>query len=389
MTNAYSLNEDYQMIYDAAEKFAREQLLPIAEKMDNEECWPDDLFPMLGSKGYLGVTVPEELGGAGMDEMAQGLVAEAFAKYNPGAALSYLAHDNLCVNNILRNANDEQRKKYVPGLANGTLVGALGLTEPGAGSDALGSMKTTARRDGGHYILNGSKIFITNGPNADVVLVYAKTAPEKGAHGISAFIVEKGTPGFAVAQKMEKMGCRGSQTGELVFTDCKIPAENLVGEENSGVSIVMSGLDIERAIVSFMCTGLATRALELSVDYAKERQQFNKPIGTFQLVQGMLAEMYTKLEAMRLLTYSVMTDCCSLEVGGGGRGEIHKRTAASVMFAANSCSEILDKAVQIHGGNGYMWEMEVNRLYRAGKLLEIGAGTTEVRKIIIAGELLK
>jgi isovaleryl-CoA dehydrogenase len=389
VSNAFKLNEDYQMIYDAAEKFAREQLLPIAEKMDNEEYWPEDLFPMLGREGYLGITVPEELGGAGMDEMAQGLVSEAFSKYNPAVGLSVLAHDNLCLNNILRNANDEQRKKYIPGLANGTLVGALGLTEPGAGSDALGSMKTTARREGGHYILNGSKIFITNGPIADVVLVYAKTAPEKGAHGISAFIVEKDFPGFSVAQKMEKMGCRGSQTGELVFTDCKVPVENLVGDENNGVAITMSGLDIERAIAAFMCLGIASRGLELAVDYAKERQQFNKPIATFQLVQGMLAEMYTKLEAARLLCYSVMSDCCNLETGGGGRGEIHKRSAASIMFAANSCSEILDKAVQIHGGSGFMWEMEVNRLYRACKLLEIGAGTTEVRKIIIAGELLK
>jgi isovaleryl-CoA dehydrogenase len=389
MSNAFKLDEDYQMIYDAAEKFAREQLLPIAGKMDDDECWPQGLFAMLGREGYLGVTIPEEFGGAGMDEMAQGLVAEAFAKYNPGVALSYLAHDNLCVNNIFRTANDEQCEKYLPGLANGTLVGALGLTEPGAGSDALGGMKTTARREGDYYILNGTKIYITNGPIANVVLVYAKTAPEKGAHGISAFIVEKDSPGFSVAQKMQKMGCRGSETGELVFADCRVPVENLLGEENRGVSIVMSGLDIERAIISFMCTGMATRALELSVDYAKERQQFNKAIATFQFVQGMLAEMYTSLEAMRLLTYSVMSDCCSLEVGGGGRGEIHKRTAASIMFAANACSEILDKAVQIHGGNGYMWEMEVNRLYRACKLLEIGAGTTEIRKIIIAAELLK
>ncbi|MEH6822616.1 MAG: acyl-CoA dehydrogenase family protein [Motiliproteus sp.] len=389
MSNAFKLDEDYQMIYDAADKFAREQLLPIAGKMDDEESWPENLFPMLGREGYLGVTVPEELGGAGMDEMAQALVAKAFSKYNPAVGLSVLAHDNLCLNNILRNANDEQRKKYIPGMANGTLVGALGLTEPGAGSDALGSMKTTARREGDHYILNGSKIFITNGPIADVVLVYAKTAPEKGAHGISAFIVEKDFPGFAVAQKLIKMGCRGSQTAELVFTDCKVPLENLIGEENNGVAITMSGLDIERAVASFMCLGMASRGLELSIDYAKERQQFNRPIASFQLVQGMLADMYTKLEASRLLAYSVMTDCCGLEEGGGGRGEIHKRTAAAIMFAANSCSQILNDAVQIHGGNGYMWEMEINRLYRASKLLEIGAGTTEVRKIIIAGELLK
>lgn len=389
MSNAFKLDENYQMIFDAADKFAREQLLPLAEKMDNDECWPEDLFPMLGREGYLGVTAPEELGGAGMDEMAQGLVAQAFAKYNPAVALSVLAHDNLCLNNILRNASEEQKKKYIPGLANGSLVGALGLTEPGAGSDALGSMRTTARREGDNYILNGSKIFITNGPIADVVLVYAKTSPEKGAHGISAFIVEKNSPGFAVAQKMIKMGYRGSQTGELVFTDCVVPAENMIGEENTGVAITMSGLDIERAAVGFLCVGLASRGLELAIDYAKERQQFNKPIAGFQLVQGMLADMYTKLQASKVLTYSVMSDCCELKQGEGGRGEIHKDTAACVMFTSLSCSDILNDAVQIHGGNGYMWEMEINRLYRAGKLLEIGAGTTEVRKLIIAGELLK
>ena len=384
------LSEDYQMIYDAADKFAREHLLPIAERMDNEEYWPEELFPLLGQEGYLGITAPADFGGADMDEMAQGLVAEAFARYNPAVALSYGAHDNLCLHNIARNANDEQRARYLPGLIDGSKVGALGLTEPGAGSDALGGMRTTARREGDHYVLNGSKTFITNGPIADVMLVYAKTAPEKGVKGISAFIVEKDFPGFSVAQKMEKMGCRGSQTGELLFTDCKVPAENLVGEKNNGVAITMSGLNIERAMVSFMCLGMASRGLELSVDYARERKQFGQPIGSFQFVQGMLAEMYTKLEAARLLSYAVMSDCCELEPGSvSGRGEINQRCAASVMFAANACSEILDKAVQVHGGNGFMWEMEVNRLYRAGKLFEIGAGTTEVRKLIIAKELLK
>jgi isovaleryl-CoA dehydrogenase len=387
--NIFRQGADYQAVFDAADRFARDQLLPLAAEMDDDESWPEDLFPLLGREGYLGITVAEELGGAGMDELSQGIVTEAFAKYNPAVALSYLAHDNLTVNNIFRNANKMQCQKYLPGLVSGKLVGALGLTEPGAGSDALGSMKTVARRDGENYILNGSKIFITNGPIADVSLVYAKTAPEKGAHGISAFLVEKNFPGFSVAQKMRKMGYRGSQTGELVFSDCVVPAENLVGKENGGVAITMSGLDIERAAASFICVGIASRGLELALDYAKERQQFGRPIASFQLVQGMLAEMYTKLEAARLLCYSVMADCCDLEIGGGGRGDIHKRTAASVMFASKTSSEVLDMAVQIHGGSGYMWESEVNRLYRATKLLEIGAGTTEIRKIIIAEELLK
>jgi isovaleryl-CoA dehydrogenase len=250
-------------------------------------------------------------------------------------------------------------------------------------------MRTTARRDGDHYVLNGGKIYITNGPVADVLLVYAKTDREKGSHGISAFIVEKDYPGFKVAQKLTKMGYRGSPTAELVFEDCRVPAENLVGEENHGVSIVMSGLDLERAMISPLCLGVAERALELSVDYAQIRRQFGKPIGSFQMVQSMLADMYVQVEAMRTFTYRTLAEAAPLEVGGGGRGDIHKLTAASVMFAAEACHKVLDLAVQVHGGSGYIWESEINRLFRSTKLLEIGAGTTEVRKIIIAGELLK
>jgi isovaleryl-CoA dehydrogenase len=250
-------------------------------------------------------------------------------------------------------------------------------------------MRTTARRDGDHYVLNGGKIFITNGPVADVVLVYAKTDRDKGAHGISAFIVEKGFPGYKVAQKLTKMGYRGSQTAELVFEDCRVPAENRVGAENAGVAIVMSGLDLERAMIAPLCLGIAERALELAIDYAKTRRQFGQPIGSFQMVQSMLAEMYVQVETMRTFTYRVLALAAPLEIGGGGRGDIHKLTAASVMYAAQACHDVLDKAVQVHGGSGYIWESEINRLFRSTKLLEIGAGTTEVRKMIIAGELLK
>lgn len=385
----FEFDAEHEMILDNADRFARNELYPLSERMDNEEWWPDDAFARIGEAGLFGITIPEEFGGAGLDLFAAGLVLQGFSRWNHAMALAWVAHDNLCANNIFRNGNDAQRRRYLPDLCAGRKIGALGLTEPGAGSDAMGSMRTTARRDGDHYVLNGSKIFITNGPVADVLLVYAKTDREKGAHGISAFIVEKDAPGFKVAQKLNKMGYRGSQTGELLFEDCRVPAENLVGGENRGVAVVMSGLDLERAMIAPICLGIAERALELSVDYAKTRRQFGKPIGSFQMVQSMLAEMYVHVETMRSFCYRVLAAAAPLEVGGGGRGDIHKLTAASVMYAADATHKVLDLAVQVHGGTGYIWESEINRLYRSIKLLEIGAGTTEVRKMIIAGELLK
>lgn len=387
--NAFDLDDDQRVILDQADRFARNELYGLAERMDADEWWPEDAFPKIGQNGLFGVTIPEEYGGAGLDLVSAGLVLQGFSRWNHAMALAWVAHDNLCANNIYRNGSEAQRRKYLPGLCSGAKIGALGLTEPSAGSDALGSMRTTARRDGDHYVLNGSKIFITNGPVADVLLVYAKTDKEKGAKGISAFIVEKDFPGFRVAQKLEKMGYRGSQTGELVFEDCLVSVENRVGEENSGVAIVMSGLDLERAMISPLCLGISERALELSIDYAQTRQQFGKPIGSFQMVQSMLAEMYVLVETMRSFTYKTLAAAAPLEVGGGGRGDIHMLTAASVMYAAEACHNVLDKAVQIHGGSGYIWQSEINRLFRSTKLMEIGAGTTEVRKMIISGELLK
>jgi isovaleryl-CoA dehydrogenase len=386
---AFGLDADQLGVLDLADRFAREKLYGLSARMDAEEYWPEEIMPEIGAAGLLGVTIAPEYGGAGLDLLAAGLVLQSFARWNHAVALSWVAHDNLCANNIYRNGNEEQRRKYLPGLCSGRKIGALGLTEPGAGSDALGSMRTTARREGDHYVLNGGKIYITNGPVADVLLVYAKTDKAKGAHGISAFIVEKDFPGFKVAQKLEKMGYRGSQTGELVFEDCRVPAANLVGEENRGVGVVMSGLDLERAMISPLCLGIAERALQLSVDYAQTRQQFGKPIGSFQMVQSMLAEMYVLVETARTFTYRALSEASDLEVGGGGRGDIHMLTAASVMYAADACHAVLDKAVQIHGGSGYIFESEINRLFRSIKLMEIGAGTTEVRKMIIAGELLK
>lgn len=387
--HAFDLDPDQRATLDLADDFARRELHAISSKMDNEEHWPADLFRKIGENGFLGVSIPQDYGGAGMDLMSAGLVAQAFARWNHAMALSVVAHDNLCANNIFRNGNEAQRRKYLPDLCAGKTVGALGLTEPGAGSDALGSMATTARREGDHYVLNGRKIYITNGPVADVLLVYAKTDKGRGAHGISAFIVEKHFPGFQVAQKLVKMGYRGSPTAELVFDECRVPAENLVGEENGGVAVVMSGLDLERAIVAALCLGVSERAFELSVDYAQTRKQFGKPIGAFQMVQSMLADMYVEIETQRTFVYRVLAESNPLEIGGGGRGGIHALTAASILYAAESCHRVLDKAMQVHGGSGYIWESEINRLYRSIKLLEIGAGTTEVRKMIIAGELLK
>ncbi len=383
------LSTDEIEILAQADRFAQAELYPLAQRMDDEEWWPPAVFPKIGETGYFGVTAPEAYGGAGMDVFTSGLILQAFGRWNHALALAWVAHENLCLHNILRNANEAQKQKYLPGLCKGTLIGALGLTEPGAGSDALGSMRTTARREGGYYYLNGSKIYITNGPVADVLLVYAKTDKDRGAQGISAFIVEKDFPGFKVAQKLIKMGFRGSQTAELVFEDCKVPAENLVGDENRGVKVVMSGLDLERSMISPICLGIAERALQLALDYSKQRKQFGRPISDFQMIQAKLAEMYTRVEAMRLFTYQVLRAANVIGEDEGGRGEIHKLTAAGVLFVAETMNQVLNDAVQVHGGTGYIWESEINRLYRSIKLLEIGAGTSEVRKMIISGEMLR
>ena len=387
--NGFRLSTDQEEVLAQADRFGREELAPLQERMDEEEWWPPQVMPALARMGFLGVTVPPELGGAGSDFFTSGLIVQGMARWNPAVALSYAAHENLCLNNIARNANDDIKRRYLPRLCDGSAIGALGLTEPGAGSDALGSMATTARRDGDGWVLNGRKLYITNGPVADVLLVYAKTDKAKGAKGISAFVVEKGFPGFQVAQKLDKMGFRGSTTAELVFDECRVPAANLVGQENAGVAVVMSGLDLERAIVAMINIGMAERAFELALDYARTRQQFGKRIGEFQLVQAKLADMYTAIETMKTFAYRTLAEANDLEIGAGGRGDIHKLTAASILYAAEGCTKVITEAVQIFGGAGYMRETEINRLYRATKLLEIGAGTTEIRKLIIGGELLR
>ena len=385
----FCLNADQQAILDHADRFARERMYPLAEQMDAEEWWPEDIFPELGRLGMLGTTVDPAYGGAGLDLLSAGLVCQAFARWNHALALSWAAHDNLCADNLARNGSEFLREKYLPGLCSGALVGALALTEPGAGSDALGSMRTTARKEGGSYVLNGGKMYITNGPVADVVMLYAKTDPEAGHRGISAFLVETGFPGFHVAQKLTKMGFRGSQTAELVLEDCVVPAENLVGEENRGVRVVMSGLDYERAIIAPISLGISERALALSLEWAKTRKQFGRPIAEFQMVQSKLADMYVGVETMRTFIYRVLAQCAALSPREPGRGGIHMQTAAAIMYAASTSNRILDDLVQIHGGSGYIWESEANRLFRAIKLLEIGAGTTEVRKLIISDGLVR
>lgn len=386
---AFGFAADYQAVYDLAYRYAREELYPLCAKMDDEDWFPEAAFRKLAEQGLLGVTVSPEYGGAGMDVLAQCFICEAVSYWNHSLAAGMLASDNLCLHNLVRNANEAQKQQYLPGFCDGSLIGALGMTEPGAGSDALGSMATTARRDGDDYVLNGRKLFITNGPVADVLLVYAKTAPEKRQKGISAFIVEKDFPGFAVAQKLDKMGWRGSPTGELVFDDCRVPAGNLVGAENAGHIVMMSGLDIERVIGAFFALGMAQRALDLACEYATQRKQFGRAIGEFQMIQAMLADMYTELEALRALCYQVGREIVDLGDGEGGRGAVHKRSAAALLAAGRGAMRVLDQAVQIHGGMGFMRETEVNRLYRSGKVMEIAAGSNQVRQIIIAGELLK
>jgi isovaleryl-CoA dehydrogenase len=385
----YGLSEERAHILDSADRLGRERLAPLARRMDDEEWWPDAEFRGLGAEGYLGVTAPPELGGAGLDLFGSGLVVQAFSRWNHALALSWVAHDNLCLNNILRNANAEQRERFIPGLCDGSSIGCLALTEPGAGSDALGSMATTAVRDDDDYVLNGRKLYITNGPVADLALLYAKTNPEQGARGITAFVVDMASPGIGVTQKLEKMGFRGSQTAELAFDDCRVPIANRIGGENEGVRCLMSGLDLERAMVAPICVGIAERALEITLDFARSREQFGEPIANFQMIQSRLADMHVLVETMRTYVYHTLEALNALPEGEGGRGHAHKMSATSILYAADSLNRVLDHAVQIHGGNGYIWETEINRLYRSIKLLEIGAGTTEVRKLIISEEILK
>ncbi len=381
--------EEIKSLVDYASRYFMDTLYPLQQRMDDEEWWPDQEFRALGDMGMLGITIPTEYGGQGLSYLAAGMLGEAMAIANPALAFSWASHDNLCLDALYRNGNEDQRERYVRKMCTGELIGGLGMTEPGAGSDALGSMRTTAKRNGDHYLLNGGKIYITNGPVADLFIVYAKTAPELGSRGISAFIVEKTMPGFKVAQKLDKMGFRGSATGELVFEDCVVPAENLLGEENRGNAVMMSGLDVERLLSAPLCIGPAQRALDIALDHAKTRVQFGQPISSFQLVQAKLADMFVAIDNARTYLHRALTMCDEMELTQAGRGEIHKISAAALITASRAGSFVTDAAVQIFGGSGYMRDTEVNRLYRTSKVMEIAAGTQEIRQIIIAKELLK
>jgi isovaleryl-CoA dehydrogenase len=380
--------DETRSLVDHARTYFLDKLHPLQQRMDDDDWFPEEAFRALGGMGFMGLTVPESHGGQGLPYLVAGMIGEAMAYANPAVAWSWTSHDNLCLDAIFRNGNEDQRRRYVRPLCEGKLIGALGMTEPGAGSDALGSMATTARRKGDAYILNGSKIFITNGPVADVLLVYAKTAPERGKRGISAFIVEKDFQGFFVAQKLDKMGFRGSPLGELVFQDCVVPAENLVGVENEGVAVMMSGLDIERCLSAPLAIGPAQRAFDLALDHARTRRQFGQRIGDFQLVQAKLADMYLEIETARTFLHHVLRTCDLTDIRQAGRGEIHKLSAATLMSSSRATSFVMDQAVQIFGGSGYMRDTEINRLYRTSKILAIGAGTQEIRQLIIARELL-
>lgn len=371
--------EEHLALRQTVADFAAKEVSPFAREWDDKEIFPRNVFDKLGNLGVMGITVPTEFGGAGADYVSATIVLEELARADGGVALSYGAHALLCVNNLYLNANDWQRKKYLPDLCSGKKLGAICITEPGSGSDSVG-MRTTAVRRGDHYVLNGSKMFITNATHADVFVVYAKTDPAAGSRGISQFIVEKG-PGVTVSRKLEKMGMKSSATGEVIFEDVRVPVENRMGEENAGARAMMAHLDIERVTLNGIPIGLARAALERSVAYALDRKQFGQPIGSFQMIQKFLAEARTDLEAMTLMTYNA-----AFKLDHGQRATLEASTAK--LFAARAATRICLDAVQIHGGYGYMREYEVERYARDAKLMQIGAGTDEVQILIIARQLL-
>ncbi len=383
----FELTREQIMIKKSVKEFISKEIAPVAEEIDKTDKFPSGIWRKMGDMDLLGLNTAVEYGGSGYDILTHTLAAEEMSFVCPGLALSYLAHSNLCMHNLERNANEAQKKKYLPGLCSGELIGCLGLTEPDAGSDAVG-ITTSAVRDGDSFLLNGSKMFITNGPEADVAIVYTKTDMEKGSHGITAFIVEKDFPGYSVAQKLDKMGNRGSTTGELVFMDCRVPEANILGEIDNGVKVIMNGLDVERIVLSGISLGMGGAALELALDYARNRKQFGQSICNFQLIKAKLADMYTELEAARGLVYRAAT-LIQNKKGSGGKGtEVHKMAAAAILFSAEAASRAVAESLQIHGGYGYMNEYPINRLYRDAKLYEIGGGTSEVRRLLIADELI-
>ncbi|WP_369927641.1 isovaleryl-CoA dehydrogenase [Xanthomonas sp. NCPPB 2632] len=377
----FSLGDDLDLLRESVRAFAEKEIAPRADRIDRENVFPEDLWRKFGDMGLLGITIPEEYGGSGLGFLAHMVAMEEISRASASVGLSYGAHSNLCVQNIYHNGNDQQRRTYLPKLASGEWVGALAMSEPGAGSDVVGSMNCRAELVDGKWIANGTKMWITNGPDADVLLVYMRTAPRPaGSRCMTAFIIEKGMPGFTTAQKLDKLGMRGSNTCELVFDNCEIPAENIVGEVNEGVRVLMGGLDTERLVLSGGPIGIMQAALDLVLPYVRERKQFNAPIGTFGMMQAKVADMYTALQSSRGFAYMV-----AQQLDNGVKSRIDP--AACLLNASTNAVKVALEAIQSLGGNGYINEFPAGRLLRDAKLYEIGAGTNEIRRMLIGREL--
>jgi isovaleryl-CoA dehydrogenase len=376
----FDLGEDIGALREMVHAWAQERVKPLAAQVDRTNQFPAHLWREMGELGLLGITVPEEFGGAGMGYLAHAVAVEELARASASVALSYGAHSNLCVNQIKLNGSDAQKRKYLPRLISGEHVGALAMSEAGAGSDVVG-MKLRAERRNGHYLLNGTKYWITNGPDADTLVVYAKTDPEAGSKGMTAFLIEKGFKGFTQGPHFDKMGMRGSNTGELIFENCEVPFENVLGEEGRGVRVLMSGLDFERVVLSGIGTGIMAACLDEVMPYVRERRQFGQPIGTFQLMQGKVADMYTALGTARAYLYAVAGAC--------DRGAVTRQDAAAcVLYCSEQAMVQAHQAVQALGGAGFLNDSVVSRLFRDAKLMEIGAGTSEIRRMLIGRELM-
>jgi len=377
----HGLGEELEQLRNSVHRFARRHIEPIAAEIDRSNEFPRALWPLLGELGVLGVTVRVEDGGAGLGYLAHCLVMEEISRFSASVGLSYGAHSNLCVNQIARHGSAAQRARWLPGLISGEHVGALAMSEAGAGSDVV-SMRTLAILDGDHYVIDGSKMWITNGPDADVVVLYAKTDPAAGPRGITAFVVERGTPGFSASPKLDKLGMRGSSTSELLFEGCRVPRDNVLGELGRGVQVLMSGLDYERVVLSAGPLGIMQACLDLVLPYVHQRQQFARPIGEFQLMQGKLADMYSTLSASQAYVYAVARAC--------DRGDASRKDAAGcILYAAERATACALEAIQALGGNGYINDFPSGRLLRDAKLYEIGAGTSEIRRMLIGRSLFE